>query len=204
MFNMKPILRFIYLLVIFLGFPFTGESQPHTLLQDFSGFQQEKQVLLRWTFRGGSLCDGTRIERSADGLVFNQVGEISGICGSTDDAITFTFIDSFPLPNTVNRYRLELGNYGYTSTLPVEFLKINENGFVVLSNLSGQTEIIFRNTPGRTAEAIIYSSDGKRLSSMSVDGERISLPHGRFPSGVYLLMLAFSDNTSLSGNFIIQ
>ncbi|MHC1776111.1 MAG: hypothetical protein AB9834_11930 [Lentimicrobium sp.] len=200
---MNPILRLVLLLSITLVFSFAGKTQPHTLLQDFSGYQQDNQIFLRWTFRGGSLCEGTRVERSSDGLVFSQIGEISGICGSPDAAITFNFTDSFPSPNALNYYRLELGNFGYTSTLPVEFLKINENGFVVLSTFSGQTDILFQNLPGRTGEAIIYSSDGRRLSTMAVNGKRISLPDGRFPSGVYLLLLAFSDNTSLSGNFII-
>lgn len=200
---MKLVLRFVFLSLITLIFPLSGKSQPHALLQDFSGYQQDSQVFLRWTFRGGSLCEGTRVERSTDGLVFSQIGEISGICGSPDAAITFNFTDSLPSPNSLNYYRLELGNFGYTSTLTVEFLKINENGFIVLSTFSGQTDILFQNLPGRTGEAIIYSSDGKKLSSMPINGQRLSLPYGRFPSGVYLLLLAFSDNNSLSGNFII-
>lgn len=200
---MKPIFRFVILALIIGVFPFVGKTQPHILLQDFSGFQQDDQLILRWTFRGGSLCDGTRIERSEDGLRFSEVGEIPGICGSPDNAITFTFIDSFPLPNAVNHYRLELGNYGFTTTLAVEFIKSGENGFVVHTTTHGQTDILFQNSPGRKGVAIIYSSAGKKLSEEDFTGQRLSFLQGRFPSGVYLLILVFSDNTSLSGNFIV-
>jgi len=200
---MKPILQIVILVMIILVFPFAGGAQSHALLQDFSGYQQDDQLILRWTFRGGSLCDGTRIERSEDGLRFSEVGEIPGICGSPDNAITFTFIDSFPLPNAVNHYRLELGNYGFTTTLPVEFIKSGENGFVVHTNTNGQTDVLFQNNPGRKGVAIIYNSAGRKLFEDEFTGQRLSFSKGRFPSGVYLLMLAFSDNTSLSGNFIV-
>lgn len=192
----------IYLL--FLTFPLLSvRAQPHALLQNFSGYQQNEQIFLRWTFRGGSLCDGTLIERSEDGLIFTEIGEIPGICGSPDAAITFTFIDSFPRSNAINYYRLGLGNFGFTTTLPVEFLKTGENGFVVHSASPGQTDILFQNAPGRSGTAMIFSSDGKKQAEMSISGKRLSLPSGRFPSGIYLLLLAFSDNTSVSGNFII-
>lgn len=199
---MKQIKLLIYIFIFFVPF-LSGNAQPHALLQHFSGYQQDEQVLLRWTFRGGSLCEGTRIERSDDGLTFSRIGEISGICGSPETAITFTFTDSFPNPNAINHYRLELGNFGFTSILPVEFLKTGENGFVVLTGTIGQTDILFQNAPGRKGSAVIFSSAGKRLAEIAVNGKSISLPSGSFPSGIYLLLLAFSDNTSVSGNFII-
>ena len=184
-------------------FALSGKAQPHALLQEFSGFQQDDRLVLRWTFRSGSLCEGTRIERSDNGLMFNQIGEIPGICGNPETSFTYTFIDSFPKPNAINHYRLELGNYGFTSTIAVEFLNTGENGFVVLSSGSGQTDILFQNKPGRKGKAIIYSSVGKRATEMDFQGKRISLSPGRFAAGVYLLVLIFDDNTSLSGNFVI-
>lgn len=203
-FNMKPLFRFIFLSLITLAFPLSGKSQPHTLLQDFSGYQQDKQLVLRWTFRSGSLCEGTRIERSADGLAFNLIGEIPGICGSPGSAFTYTFIDSFPKVNAVNHYRLELGNFGFTSTISVEFIKAGSTGFVVMSGNSGQTDILFQNPSGRKAKAVIYSSSGNRVLELDGAGRRITLPSGKLASGIYLLLLNFSDNTSVSGNFIIH
>ncbi len=200
---MKPILRFVFLSLITLVFPLAGKSQPHTLLLDFSGYQQDNQLVLRWTFRSGSLCEGTRIERSADGLAFNLVGEIPGVCGSPGSAITYTYIDSFPQVNSVNHYRLELGNFGYTTTISVEFLKAGSNGFVVMSGNSGQTDILFQNPSGQKTTAIIYSSSGKRVLELDGSGRRIALPPGKLVAGIYLLLLSFSDNTSISGNFIL-
>lgn len=200
---MKPVLMFVFLSLITLVFPFAGKSQPHTLLLDFSGYQQENQLVLRWTFRSGSLCEGTRIERSTDGLTFNLIGEIPGICGSPGSAFTYTYIDSFPNVNSVNHYRLELGNFGYTTTISAEFIKASNSGFVVMSNNAGQTDILFQNSPGRKASVIIYNNLGKRVMELDGTGRRIALPQGKLSAGVYLLLLNFSDNTSVSGNFIM-
>lgn len=192
----------LFTLIVFLS-GLSLKAQPHALLQDFTGYQNSNQITLRWTFRSGSLCEGTRIERSADGLVFEEVGQIPGVCGSSETAVTFTFTDSLPQANAVNYYRLELGNYGYTSTVSVEFLNTGDNGFIVLSSSSGQTDILFQNSQGRTGKALIFSSNGKKLAEMAFTGKRLSLPEARFSSGIYLLLLAFSDNFSISGNFII-
>jgi hypothetical protein len=200
---MKPVFRFFFLSLIVLIFHLAGKSQPHTLLLDFSGYQQDDRLVLRWTFRSGSLCEGTRIERSADGLAFNLVGEIPGICGNPGSAFTYTFTDSLPKANALNYYRLELGNFGFTSTISVDFIKAGSNGFVVMSNNSGQTDILFQNPSGRKATAIIYSSLGKRVLELDGTGRRITLPSGKLAAGIYLLLLNFSDNTSVSGNFIL-
>jgi hypothetical protein len=190
-------------LIFFIISGLSIQAQPHILLQEFTGYQKDEQLILHWTFPAGSLCEGTRIERSTDEIIYREIGQIPGFCGSPDSPVTYSFIDSFPRVNSINYYRLELGNYGYTSSIPVECLSIGEYGFVVLSTNTGQTEILFENNPGRTGTAIIYSGDGKRISEVGINGRRISLPPGRFTSGVYLLMLAFSDDTSVSGNFVV-
>jgi len=199
---MKPVkLLLLFVLILFSG-PLLV-AQPHTLLQDFSGYQDGNYLILRWTFRSGTLCEGTRVERSTDGLVYHEIGRIPGFCGNPDSPITYTFTDSLPGVNTVNYYRLELGNYGFTTGIPVEFLKTGNNGFVVFSNQAGQTDIYFNNIPGRKGTAVIYSSDGKRIMETGIDGKHLSLPNAQISSGVYLLLLAFSDNTSVSGNIVI-
>ncbi|MFH1118653.1 MAG: hypothetical protein V1775_02435 [Bacteroidota bacterium] len=199
---MKPAKLLLFsVAILFSGLHLT--AQPHTLLQDFSGYQDDNYLVLRWTFRSGSLCEGTRIERSTGGLIYTEIGRIPGFCGNPDSPITYTFVDSLPGINTVNYYRLELGNYGYTADIPVEFIKTSANGFVVLTAGNGQTEILFNNTSGRTGTAVMYSYNGKRIFESGINGKRLILPSGKFSPGVYLLILAFSDNTSVSGNFII-
>jgi len=179
-------------------------AQPHSLLQDFSGYQQGNKLILRWTFKSGSFCDGMRIGRSSDGLIFEQLAEIPGICGNPQSAYTYSFADSLALPNAVNYYRLELGNYGFSEVLPVEFLKPGKNGFVVIQEAGGLSQIVFDNQPGRTGKAVIYSASGKRISETAIHGNRLSLGSDRWAPGVYLLLLVFNDQSSVSGNFILH
>ncbi|MBK6347319.1 MAG: hypothetical protein IPF68_15565 [Bacteroidales bacterium] len=199
---MKPV-KLLLLLLLILSQSHLVVAQPHALLQDFSGYQEGSYLVLRWTFRSGSLCEGTRIERSTDGLFYTEIGRIPGFCGNPDSPITYTFTDSLPGVNTVNYYRLELGNYGFSSIVPLEHLNLGKNSFIVFSDSTGQTEIYFHNVPGRTGTAVLYSSDGKRIMETEISGNRLSLPSGRYTPGAYLLLLAFNDNTSVSGNFVL-
>ena len=201
---MKSAARLTLFLLLFLVLPFTVMSQPHALLQDFSGYQQDRQLMLRWTFRSGSLCEGTRIERSADGHTFQQIGEVPGICGNPETAFTYTFTDSLPKTNAINHYRLELGNFGFTGVISVEHITTGTKGFVVLNTDTGHTKVFFKQVPGKKSDAVIYSSSGKRVLETTVEGNSLQIPPGRLAAGIYILMLSFADNTAVSGSFAIR
>lgn len=201
---MKPSISLALLNLLLLVFPFFGISQPHALLQDFSGYQQERQLVLRWTFRSGSLCEGTRIERSSDGYIYQQIGEVPGICGNQETAFTYTFTDSLPKTNAINYYRLELGNFGFTSVIGVEHITTGSNGFVVLNSDTGLTSVFFKQVPGKKSNAVIYSSSGKRVLETTIEGNSLQIPPGRLAAGIYILLLSFADNTAVSGSFAIH
>ena len=179
-----------------------GMAQPHPLLQDFSGYQLGNSVFLRWTFRSGSLCEGVRIERSQDGIIFNEIGEIPGICGNPETSVTFTFTDSLPVPNTRNYYRLELGNTGYTTALEVEFIPAGDQGYTILYSDQG-AELSVENPPGRKGEVSILDISGKSIDSYIFDQRRIALTRKPVIKGIYLFMLRYENGAGLSGKFII-
>lgn len=196
--------KYLISLVIFTlqVLPSAGRAQVHPLLQDFSGYQQGNSVFLRWTFRSGSLCEGTRIERSADGLFYNEIGEIPGICGNPETSVTFTFTDSLPVPNTRNYYRLELGNTGFTTALEVEFIPSGDQGYTILYSDQG-AELSVENPPGRKGKVSILDISGKRIDSYIFDQRRIALTLKPAIKGIYLFMLRYENGAGLSGKFII-
>ena len=104
------------------------------VLSKFFAVQVEETVFMRWTISAGNTCEDTHIERSSDGITYEQVGLIGGICGSPDEAITFEFTDSIPLVNRTLYYRLLLGYFGYTSPKVVEYRLYNDQGFLLAPN----------------------------------------------------------------------
>lgn len=189
-------------IIALLVLPSAGRAQPHPLLQDFSGYQLGNSVFLRWTFRSGSLCEGVRIERSQDGIIFNEICEIPGICGNPETSVTFTFTDSLPVPNTRNYYRLELGNTGYTTALEVEFIPAGDQGYTILYSDQG-AELSVENPPGRKGEVSILDISGKSIDSYIFDQRRIALTRKPVIKGIYLFMLRYENGAGLSGKFII-
>jgi hypothetical protein len=198
---MKLIEKLFLTSILFLILPILVWSQSHPLLQDFSGFQQGESVFLRWTFRSGSLCEGTRIERSQDGMIFTEIGEIPGICGSPEVAFTYTFTDSTPLSNASNIYRLELGNTGFTTNLQVEYIAVGDEGYSLLST-GNEVELLIANPPARNGVAQVFDISGNLVSEFSFNNRRFLLTENIFRSGVYIFRLQYENGAVVSGKFI--
>lgn len=198
---MKPTYKQLFSFIFLLIMPFLTWSQSHPLLQDFSGFQQGDNVFLRWTFRSGSLCEGTRIERSQDGMIFTEIGEIPGICGSPEVAFTYTFTDSTPLINSVNIYRLELGNTGFTTNLQVEYLVAGDGGYSLLST-GNEFELLIADPPARNGLAQVFSTSGSLVKEFSFNNRRFLLTENISQSGVYIFRLQYENGAVLNGKFI--
>lgn len=193
--------KFLFSVFFVLILSFAGRSQPHPLLQDFSGYQQGNSVFLRWTFRSGSLCEGTRIERSQDGIIFNEIGEIPGICGSPDVAYTYTFNDSTPLANTFNIYRLELGSSGFTSNLHIEYLVVYNEGYS-LHSTGNDVELLIPYPPARSGFAQVYTITGKLIEEFGFIDRRLLLTGNISQSGIYIFSLQYENGVVLNGKFI--
>ena len=198
---MKTLNKILFSSIFLMILPFLALAQPHPLLQDFSGFQQGDNIFLRWTFRSGSLCEGTRIERSQDGMIFTEIGEIPGICGSPEVAFTYTFTDSTPQTNAVNIYRLELGNTGFTTNLQVEYLVAGDGGYSLLST-GNEVELLIADPPARNGLAQVFSTSGSLLKEFSFSNRRFLLTENIFNSGVYIFRLQYENGAVLTGKFI--
>lgn len=103
----------IFLLVSLKGIS-TLHAQQLPYLNTFSATETNGQVYLNWIIASGNTCDGVRVYRSADGIEYNQIGDIGGICGSPYSAVSYEFWDTMPLLNRISYYKLELGNLGFS------------------------------------------------------------------------------------------
>ena len=191
--------RFLFSLMIVMYLPISGLAQ-HPILSDFTGFQQDSYIHLSWTFISGSQCNGTRIYRSNDGEIFQQIGEIPGICGASETPVTYSFTDSVPMPNTANYYRLELGNQGFSTILSIDYFAPAENGYSIITSLSG-IDVLVDKPPTRKGVAQIFDIRGNLINEFGFTTRRIALVHNQGVAGTFIFRLIYENGAVLSGKF---
>jgi hypothetical protein len=96
--------------------------------------ESELVVHIECTIRAGNTCNGLRIMRSTDGIHFNQIGAVTGICGDERISVRYNFTDEKPLLNSFNYYQIEPGGF-----------EVSETVSIYVSDLKGKTILLFPN-----------------------------------------------------------
>ena len=173
-------------------------------VDDFLAVQQNDGVFLRWTILSGNTCDGTKIERSEDGINFYKIGEIPGVCGSPDKPITYDFTDIEPFKNRVNYYRLQLGFLGITSFKTVDFIVLGDEGYSINPNPFSEGAIfLFDNPDGEEHELIIFDYKGQIAMSFKTSDNKIQLDRNYFSAGTYIFRLNTAGKVVMTGKFVV-
>lgn len=143
-------------------------AQNHYLLEQFTAIKDRQRVLLTWTMKLGSSCHGIGILRAAGDEDFKVIGTIPGICGSQYEAMSFSFIDENPMPNTVNRYILELGFSGQTyPPLELNFIDLSQRTSKVVPNpVALESHIYFDNPQNSIYFLTIFNPLGLLMAEM--------------------------------------
>ncbi|MEQ9186505.1 MAG: T9SS type A sorting domain-containing protein [Cryomorphaceae bacterium] len=179
-------------------------AQADAALSSFSATVHDASVILSWTINAGNTCNGIRIERSTDGLSYEEIGSIAGVCGSTDQSISYTFQDDRPALNQSNHYRLELGSLGYTSARQVEVLDFSANKIQVRPNPSSTSFQISIDNP-RSQELIgsLHDRLGNLKSEFTTRESSLQIDATLLPVGVYLLSLVNEDGLTLNSKLVV-
>jgi len=190
---------FIYLATI------TYAQYADAVLSKFFAVQLDETVFLRWTITAGNTCEDTYIERSTDGISYERIGLIGGICGSPDQSITYEFTDSLPLVNRTSFYRLELGYYGYSSPHTVTFSRYNEQGFVLAPNpFTEYTRLAFENKTGEEYTLVITDMQGRIVEEMMTLKDEFIIKRKNLPSGVYFFQTSTMSRIPYTGKLVIK
>jgi hypothetical protein len=169
-------------------------QQAHPIVAYFSGAKVNNTIRLNWAILGGNTCNGTLIQRSADGFSFETIGEIAGICGSPDVDVPYVFTDENPLPNQQNHYRLELGSQGYTTPLSIQFFPLNNEGYsLILDKNNSKATIHFNNKDQLHTSYQLFTLDGKMNEAGETTDSKIVLNLEDLPA--QLLILNVSNST---------
>jgi hypothetical protein len=191
---------------LFILFPLSAFSQQaDDVLKKFFAAPIDETVFLRWTISAGNSCQDTYVERSVDGIAFERIGIIGGICGSPDQAMTYEFTDSLPLINRVLYYRLELGYYGYTSPLSVEIKRLGDQGYLLAPNpFSISTRLAFKNDNEDELELIINDMQGRIVQEMMTIGDEFIIPGLNLNSGLYFFRILSRDQVLHNGKMLVN
>lgn len=191
----------LLVLTFFLQLALQGAAQ-HPILKSFSAYQQTNGILLRWVIKGGNQCNGTRVLRAADDLVFEQINLIPGICGDFTEDETYSFFDSIPISNAYNHYKLELGFQGFTDTITVFFEDFGSDDHLVLTDHhAGEYRILFTNANRKQALLRVFDRSGNELLRESTtDNDFLIRPSG-WKNGVYLFRISGVSETDIHGKF---
>jgi hypothetical protein len=152
-------------------------SQSHYILDNLSAIKDKNRVIINWTIKRGNSCIGIGIFRSIDSTNYELIGEIQGICGSTEFAQAFHFIDENPVKNKTNYYVLELGFSGKSEPpLKVEYIDLGITQSKVIPNpMSGSGHIFFENPNNELHKLFVFDATGKRVWDGKTNDEKFTI-----------------------------
>ena len=191
---------------LFLGPCLTGYSQGAEIDVNFTALKEGGVIQLAWRMSAGLTCNGIQIQRSLDGENFQDIGDIQGVCGSPDVAISYTFTDDNPVSNQTNFYRLILGQVGQSNTISVEFIDLQGTGLQVRPNPIVDTGIIyFENSRGENYVLSIFSVSGLRIDERSTRNDFFEIDLTGQNAGVYPFRIIREDGErEVSGKIVLS
>lgn len=192
-------------LVLFLAF-FNGEtfSQSHPILENFYLIETNGSVILNWTIKGGSTCNGIQIYRSTDTINYSQVGEIAGVCGNSSSPQPYTYTDDSPEKNKINYYKLQLGQEGFTTIISVEIIDVGNSGNQVRPNpAKDNARIYFKNEKNENSTLFMYGSSGTVVLNENSDTDYFDLDFSGIISGTYVFTIYQGNKSVTTGRIII-
>lgn len=170
-------------------------------IRNFNATSYDHYVLVSWSTDSGYTCSNLVLRHSGDSIVFNEIFNVPGVCGSLQEAKSYTYIHSSPLPDQVNYYQLNYtGNTkGYfTST----FFRKNEMYLVFPNPVYNHSSIFLSNFPIEYTFEVLDLS-GNKIKIINGYHTHIFIESTWFQSGIYIFQLRFEDRI-FSGKFIIK
>ncbi len=178
---------------MYMGGNATSNPLPVTMSY-FNGIYHDKAVVLRWATASETNNKGFAVERSEDGLKFEQIGFVNGK-GNSQKLNEYTFQDLQSLPIAFYQLR-QIDFDGATETS--QMIKIERwtenievspnpfNGIVRVGSNDNQTAI----------EIVIYDLQGKEKLKTSGHGQLVVDAH-QLEAGIYLIEIIQGDSKQI-------
>jgi PKD repeat protein len=159
-------------------------------LSYFEAKCNENAVNLNWETSSEMNNDYFNLEKSKDGVHFENIGQIKG-AGNSNSALNYAFIDETPLPNTY--YRLKQtdfeGKYSYS-----DVISTNCANAISISAFPNPTTGIFKVQGfGEKAVLMVYNAQKQQVFNANVKDSNAQIDISNQPAGTYFIHLLINS-----------
>ena len=174
----------------------------------FSGERIKDIAALTWKTASEQNNAYFEVQRSNDGVNFNQIGQVSGH-GTTNLPEQYNFTDPHPELNGINYYRLDQVDYdGHMTFSNTIALRFDGGPLTYQLYPNPVSHTLYLNIPVTEDRKSIevYGSDGKLLMTriISTPSNKIGLDVSGLSSGTYLLKITSANGSNTALKFIKQ
>jgi len=160
-------------------------------------------VFIEWTIDTGNTCNGTSIERRLPSGDYQEIGNISGICGSVSEPVDYEFLDNTPVPNVLVEYRLVLGNLGPSEPILFRYLDPSHGQFIILGLPSDdEIQLLPTATMSIPQQIVVYDSMGRSRLQETIDNQGLLLDLSAYPSGQYFITVLENGREVYATQFV--
>lgn len=169
------------------------KAQP-LLIENFTGTQFNNSIVLNFTLVKGNTCTDTEIQRSTDGINFIVINTIAGICGSTQENISYSITDNSPVANSYNYYRINLRSLGFSDIIKVRYIDFSASNALVIYNSQQQLSTLFyKNPSAKKIEFEILNQHGMKIYSGTSNTSEWNVSTSAWPRGLYFIKFMNGD-----------
>ncbi len=196
------------LLVVAILFLLLGKSSAQEIptVEEFELVHVNNEVSIFFTIGKGYTCNGIDILRSNDGITFESIGDISGVCGSITSPISYSFVDNQPIQNKTSYYKLNLGGLGFSETKSITVLSTTDIGYILTPNPIQESGVVhFSNVNNEMFEILIVDLSGHLVQLSTTRGQNITIKTDNLYNGFYTFVLRNeSTSTIIRGKFEVM
>ncbi len=190
------LLAFTKFCSVILAFSLCGslKAQP-LLIENFTGTQFHNSIVLNFTLVKGNTCFDTEIQRSTDGVNFIVINTIAGICGSTQENISYSITDNSPVANSYNYYRINLRSLGFSDIIKVRYIDFSASNALVIYNSQQQLSTLFyKNPSAKKIEFEILNQHGMVIQKGNSNISEWNISTSAWPRGLYFIRFMNGEN----------
>ncbi|MBK7038332.1 MAG: T9SS type A sorting domain-containing protein [Chitinophagales bacterium] len=197
---MKTIFSFFLAAFCYVGL------QSQTVFKDVTAIQFGDSILVDWTLTGGNTCYDMYLKRAEDGITFENIFSVSGVCGGSTDQY-YNFIDSEGLKSgTTYSYKITASNGTLESeTVHIQYINAGDVQIFVYPNpTTSDINITIDNkyTPRFLVE--FYGADGQLISKSMQYENLFTLNTDQMSANPYLIKITTEDGIVFGQKIIVQ
>lgn len=193
----------ILFLLFFSSIETFGQQENNPFIKSFTANAKNGSIYLSWTTRAGFTCQDIHIYVSRDSLLgYERRGTYFGMCGDTSEK-QYTYLLENTFLNERNFIKLELGTVGYSNTISLVVLKLNNSILILPHPVVSSSTIYYENKEQTLYTLSVYDINGNVFLETQTRDEKINIGSFLLPTGVFYLDLYAPQKQRYSSKIVV-